>query len=138
MGYNDNIGERSQEQRNLAAEAAVNQVDEEAIQDGFGSTLNNRAPATDEDGKPNTSTDDLERAKLSSNQVNIPKRNLFVQFKAFPNLEKLKTNTIWQKDDNARFNYRAQFPVLMCPDTLEKMETFTLVLELWDQISPSV
>jgi len=94
--------------------------------------LNNRAPATDEDGKPNTSTDDLERAKLSSNQVNIPKRNLFVQFKAFPNLEKLKTNTIWQKDDNARFNYRAQFPVLMCPDTLEKMETFTLVLELWD------
>ena len=138
MGYSDNIGERSQEQRNLAAEAAVNQGDEGAVLDGFGSTLNNRAPATDEDAKPNTSTDDLERAKLSSNQVNIPKRNLFVQFKAFPNLEKLKTNTIWQKDDNARFNYRAQFPVLMSPDTLDKMETFTLVLELWDQVSPSV
>ena len=26
----------------------------------------------------------------------------------------------------------------MCPDMLEKMEKFTLVLELWDQISPSV
>ena len=26
----------------------------------------------------------------------------------------------------------------MCPDTLEKMERFVMVLELWDQISPSV
>jgi hypothetical protein len=26
----------------------------------------------------------------------------------------------------------------MCPDTLEKMEKFVMVLELWDQISPSV
>lgn len=26
----------------------------------------------------------------------------------------------------------------MCPETLEKIETFVLILELWDQISPSV
>ena len=36
------------------------------------------------------------------------------------------------------FNYRSQFPVLMSPETLEKMERFIFVLELWDQISPSV
>jgi hypothetical protein len=36
------------------------------------------------------------------------------------------------------FNYRSQFPVLMSPDTLDKMESFIFVLELWDQISPSV
>lgn len=138
LGYNDNIGERNQEQQKLAVEAMANQADEEANQDGFGSTLNNRAPGTDEEVKPNTSTDDLERERPSAKEIIIPKRNLFVQFKAFPNLEKLKTNTIWQKDDNARFNYRSQFPVLMCPDALEKMEKFILVLELWDQISPSV
>lgn len=68
----------------------------------------------------------------------MPKRNLFVQFKAFPNLETLKTQTVWQKDEDSEFNYRAQFPVLMCPESLEKMEKFILVLELWDQISPSV
>ena len=66
------------------------------------------------------------------------KRNLFVQFKAFPNLETLKTTTVWQKDGESEFNYRSQFPVLMCPETLEKMEKFILILELWDQISPSV
>jgi hypothetical protein len=36
-----------------------------------------------------------------------PKRNLYVQFKAFPNLETLKTSTIWQEDENSAFNYRA-------------------------------
>jgi len=72
-------------------------------------------------------------------KVVVPaKRNLFVQFKAFPNLETLKTTTVWQKDGESEFNYRSQFPVLMCPETLEKMEKFILILELWDQISPSV
>ena len=59
-------------------------------------------------------------------------------FKAFPNLESLKTNVIWQKDGNSHFNYRSQTPVLMSPDILDRMEKFILVLELWDQISPSV
>ena len=54
-----------------------------------------------------TSTDDLERAKTSSKEISVPKRNLFVSFKAFPNLERLKTNTIWQKDDLAKFNYKS-------------------------------
>jgi len=70
--------------------------------------------------------------------LTLPKRNFFVQFKAFPNLEKLKTSTVWQQDEDANFRYRSQFPVLMCPDSLEKMEKFIFVLELWDQISPSV
>ena len=61
-----------------------------------------------------------------------------LQFKAFPGLETLKTNTAWQQNDDAMFNYRSQFPVLMSPDTLDRMETFVFVLELWDQISPSV
>ena len=68
----------------------------------------------------------------------LPQRNLFVQFKAFPNLEKLATSPVWQQNGDAVFNYRSQFPVLMSPETLEKMERFIFVLELWDQISPSV
>lgn len=61
-----------------------------------------------------------------------------MQFKAFPNLDRLKTSTVWQQDEHSAFNYRAQFPVLMTPDNLEKMEKFFFVFELWDQVSPSV
>lgn len=71
--------------------------------DNLGSTLNDRAGTTD-DNKPSGSENTLERAPSS---YNLPKRNLFVRFKAFPNLETLKTNTVWQKDDNASFNYRS-------------------------------
>jgi len=70
---------------------------------------------------------DLQRKKSS-----FPKETCLSNSKPFQIFKKLKTNTIWQKDDNARFNYRSQFPVLMCPDALEKMEKFILVLELWD------
>jgi hypothetical protein len=91
LGNNDNIGERTQEQRNIAAEAIASKTNEEGYD-----TLNNRASTTDQEVvKPMTSTDDLERAKASTTDVHVPKRNLFVQFKAFPNLERLKTNTIW-------------------------------------------
>lgn len=123
LGHIDNIGQRSKEQIQIA-------------QENLGSTLNNRAGTTDEEENKQSAvdTDTLERGS----SIKLPKRNFFVQFKAFPNLETLKTNTVWQEDDNACFNYRSQFPVLMCPDTLEKMEKFCFVLELWDQISPSV
>lgn len=66
----------------------------------------------------------------------LPKRNLFVQYKAFPTLEKLKTNTVWHEKD-AKFSYRSQFPLMMSPETLEKLERFTFVLELWDAVSPA-
>lgn len=45
---------------------------------------------------------------------------------------------MWQQDEHSAFNYRAQFPVLMTPENLEKMEKFFFVFELWDQVSPSV
>jgi hypothetical protein len=123
------------EQAKVAAEEEEIRIRESNKFDGFGSSLNDRAGTNDEN-KPSGSENTL--ARDTSSSLNLPKRNLFVRFKAFPNLEVLKTNTVWQKDNNAKFNYRSQFPVLMCPDTLEKMEKFILVLELWDQISPSV
>ena len=99
--------------------------------------MNNRVSGTEEEGKVGGgTTDSLER--LPEDKLNVSRRNLFFQFKAFPNLEQLKTGTVWQKDGDCEFNYRSQFPVLMCPETLEKMEKFILVLELWDQVSPSV
>ena len=64
------------------------------------------------------------------------RRNLYVQYKAFPGLEKLRTNTVWQERE-PKFQYRSQFPVIMNPDTLSKLEKFTFVLEVWDHISPA-
>ena len=34
------------------------------------------------------------------------------------------------------FNYRSQFPVLMTPEVIDKLEKFTFVLEVWDEVSP--
>jgi hypothetical protein len=107
------------------------------VEGGLTSSINQRATGTDEEIKPSSGTD-LDRAANTSKAIKLPKRNLFVQFKAFPGLETLKTNTAWQQNDDAVFNYRSQFPVLMSPDTLDRMESFIFVLELWDQISPSV
>jgi hypothetical protein len=70
----------------------------------LGSTLNNRASGTEDAGKV-VASDDLKRA--SASQVSAQKRNLFVQFKAFPNLETLKTQTVWQKDGESEFDYRS-------------------------------
>jgi hypothetical protein len=42
-----------------------------------------------------TISTDIERKKEESKKIALPKRNLFVQFKAFPGLETLKTNTAW-------------------------------------------
>lgn len=147
LGHNDNIGERTKEQVLEAENFAVQQAEEEAKEKlknqapnqdtgGFTSSLNQRAPGTDEEAVQIST--DLEREKAATKKISLPKRNLFVQFKAFPGLETLKTNTAWQQNDDAMFNYRSQFPVLMSPDTLDRMEKFVFVLELWDQISPSV
>lgn len=111
LGHNDNIGERTAEQI---------MVSENVKPAAFDDTINNRGEES------------------PVRELNLPKRNLFVQFKAFPKLEQLKTGTVWQKDEKSEFNYRSQFPVLMSPDSLEKLEKFIMVLELWDQISPSV
>lgn len=67
LGHNDNIGERTEEQ--IAISENVKPLDD---------TLNNRG-----DESP-------------VRELNLPKRNLFVQFKAFPKLELLKTGTVWQ------------------------------------------
>jgi len=103
LGHNDNIGERSDDQKVQAQLAAAKKQEEE-----LGSTLNNRVSGTDEDPKviPPT-TDSLGRDTLEANKLSLPQRNLFVQFKAFPNLESLKSGTVWQKDGDAEFNYKA-------------------------------
>lgn len=116
LGENDNIGQRTKEQQVIAVEAAIKKQRELLEM-----SLNER----EGDQKPSP-----EEIKLE--QVKLPMRNLFVSFKAFPNLETIKTNTIWQRDEESEFNYRGQFPVLMAPESVEKMETFVLVLELWD------
>ena len=73
--------------------------------------------------------------KKEGEQINEPlKRNLFVQYKAFPGLEKLKTNIVWNEVD-PKFHYRSQFPVIVNPLTLEKLQNFTFVLEVWDSIN---
>ena len=33
------------------------------------------------------------------------------------------------------FGYRSQFPVLMSPDLIDRLESWTFVLEVWDQVS---
>ena len=133
LGHSDNIGERTKDQVLIAETAAKDEQRDNilVVQDeANASTLNNRVSGTDEEAiKIST---DLERASKESPKINLPKRNLYVQFKAFPNFEALKTNTVWQQDDEALFGYRSQFPVLMSPDTLDKMERFIFVLELWD------
>jgi hypothetical protein len=67
--------------------------------------------------------------------LNLPKRNLYITYKAFPSGEKLATAVKWQESQPV-FQHGAQFPVLMNPDTIEKMERFAFVLEIWDQINP--
>ncbi len=62
------------------------------------------------------------------------KRNLFIQYKAFPGLEKLKTNVVWQEIE-PKFHYRSQFPVIVNPSTIDKLQNFTFVLEVWDSIN---
>lgn len=127
-----------QDDKDPDAEVVVTDMEQE----GFGSTLNNRATGTDEEGAklPANNSDTLGRdgqgddqsPKKKTNKLVQPKRNFYVKYKAFPNLETMMTSTVWQKDEDAVFNYRAQFPVMMTPETLEKMEKFVFVLELWD------
>lgn len=64
-----------------------------------------------------------------------PKRNLYVSYKSFPTFEKLMSSVIWASAE-PNFNYRSQFPVLMTPDVIDRLEKFTFVIEVWDQVSP--
>ena len=66
----------------------------------------------------------------------LPERSLFVSYKAFPTLEKL-ASSVMHGEPEPDFNYRSQFPVLMTPDVIDKLENFTFVLEVWDEVSPS-
>lgn len=66
----------------------------------------------------------------------MPERSLYVSYKAFPTLEKLVTS-VMHGEAQPDFNYRSQFPVLMTPDVIDKLEKFTFVLEVWDEVSPS-
>lgn len=45
------------------------------------------------------------------------------------------TSVQYQKIDPT-FKYRSQFPVLMSPTFIEKLEKFIFILEVWDNVSP--
>jgi hypothetical protein len=60
-----------------------------------------------------------------------PKRNLYISYKAFPTLEKLISTVLWGEAE-PYFNHRSQFPVLMTPDVIDRLEKFTFVVEVWD------
>lgn len=88
LGENDNIGLRSQEQQKIANEDDVNKE----IRDMYDSSLNNRATGTEEgapkiSGPNDTLAREGEEQKEEDKKIVFPKRNLYVQFKAFPNLE---------------------------------------------------
>jgi len=68
--------------------------------------------------------------------LNLPERNLYVSYKSFPTLEKLQTSIMYGQSE-PDFNYRSQFPVMMSPDMIDRLENFTFVLEVWDQVSPN-
>jgi hypothetical protein len=67
----------------------------------YDSSLNNRVTGTEEERlkrELEQNNEDIERdeeVKEQKKKILLPKRNLFVQFKAFPNLEQIKTNTVW-------------------------------------------
>jgi hypothetical protein len=64
----------------------------------------------------------------------LPKRNLFVTYKAYPTHEKLVTSVMY--DQSAPdFFHTAQFPCLMTHSTIDEMENFSFVLEVWDRIN---
>jgi len=60
---------------------------------------------------------------------------LYVSYKSFPTFEKLVTSIQHGKSE-PQFRYRSQFPVLMSPNFIEKLEKFIFILEVWDNVSP--
>ena len=89
---------------------------------------------------PNTASEGEDREKEQADKVtvdlNLPDRNLYISYKAFPSLEKLVSSVMYGQSE-PYFNYRSQFPVLMTPDVIDKLENFTFVLEVWDEVAPS-
>ena len=59
-----------------------------------------------------------------------------MQYKSFPTKEVLKTNVVFQ-DSEPRFQYRSQFPLIVNPDMIQKLLSYTFVLEVWDTLQPS-
>ena len=43
---------------------------------------------------------------------------------------------VWQEKEPS-FSYRSQFPLIVNPDTIEKLQNFTFILEVWDHMQPS-
>ena len=42
---------------------------------------------------------------------------------------------IWNESEPV-FGFKSQFPVLMTPEVIDKLEKFTFVLEVWDEVTP--
>lgn len=98
----------------------------------------------DREGHSVTIADDLARetrvngepseAGAPSEDLNLPQRNLYVCFKSFPTHEKLTSSVMWNQSE-PYFNYKSQFPLLMSPDMIDRLEKFTFVLEVWDEVN---
>lgn len=81
--------------------------------------------------------------KLSQEGITVPRqnqhapsaRNLYVTYKAFPTLDKMTTGVQYNQVA-PEFGYRGQFPILMSPNFIEKLENFVFILEVWDNVSP--
>ena len=56
-------------------------------------------------------------------------------YKSFPSLEKLMTSVQTAKAE-PHFRYRSQFPIIMTPNFIEKLEKFIFILEVWDNVTP--
>lgn len=86
---------------------------------------------------PNGISIDRDGSKVDPSKANeeVNQRNLFVTYKSFPTLEKLATSVQHAKT-HPQFRYRSQFPVLMSPNFIEKLEKFIFILEVWDNVSP--
>ena len=79
------------------------------------------APASDSQAEDNDKDKVEVEDKTSAADIILPERSLYVSYKGFPTLEKL-TSAVMYGQSEPNFNYRSQFPVLMTPDVIDKME----------------
>ena len=63
-------------------------------------------------------------------------RNIFIQYKTFPDGKTAKTNTEWHTLQ-PQFSHKATFPVLLTDENVSKMKKFGFTFEVWDTLSPN-
>ena len=110
LGHQDNIPVRTDAMMRASLEVPKEEGQEhdedvEIVIQNMDSSLNNRATGTEEENQnikiagTTDPTDSLARAEqtnsLKKKKIVQPKRNFYVQYKTFPELESMKTGTVW-------------------------------------------